>query len=324
MTDTQAPAPGRFQILALDGGGAKALFTAHVLARLEDDLGIRVRDSFDLITGTSAGGIIALALGAGISPAEIVDQYSTLVRTVFPRANRAWWNLPRRAWRPAYGQEALRTALVDVFGTTRLGDSSKRLVVPAWDVQNGEVYLFKTPHHPRLRRDWKLSMVDVALATTAAPTYFPAARVDDQKFIDGGVWANNPSVVAITEAVRTLGISLDAIRVLNVGTTEKFLGSPGSMDGAGFVRWATRAVPLVLAASSRGGQAVAQNLLGADRYHRFDARVHAGLYALDRVNARDLAGVAGAASRILAPDYSGYFADHTASEYEPERGDAAV
>lgn len=315
-----AGAPERFQVLALDGGGAKALFTAHVLARLEDDLGLRVRDAFDLIAGTSAGGIIALALGAGIPPAEIVDQYSSLVNTVFPRRRRAWWTLPRRAARPTYAQSALRSALEGVFHQQKLGDSTKRLLVPAWDVQNGGVYLFKTPHHARLRRDWKISMVDVALATTAAPTYFPAADVDGQRFIDGGVWANNPSVVAITEAVRTLGVPLESIRVLNVGTTDKLLGSPSQLQRAGFGRWATKAVPLVLAASSRGGQAVAQNLLGAERYHRFDAMVHAGLYSLDKIDARSLAGVAGAASRMLAPDYSSYFADHLAPTYTPEVG----
>lgn len=310
----------RFQVLALDGGGAKALFTAHVLARLEDDLGIKVRDSFDLIAGTSAGGIIALALGAGISPAEIVDRYTSLVTRVFPRHRRAWWTLPRRATRPTYAQQALRDALADVFHDAKLGDSTKRLLVPAWDVQNGGVYLFKTPHHPRLRRDWKLSMVEVALATTAAPTYFPAAMVDGQRFIDGGVWANNPSVVAITEAVRTLDVPLQAISVLNVGTTEKLLGSPRQLDQGGFGQWATRAVPLVLAASSRGGQAVAQNLLGPQRYHRFDALVQAGLYSLDKIDANALAGVAGAASRTLAPDYSTYFAEHNAPDFVPAFG----
>jgi patatin-like phospholipase/acyl hydrolase len=71
--------PTRFQILALDGGGAKALFTAHLLARLEQDLDISIRDSFDLIAGTSAGGIIALALGAGLRPSEIVSHYTELV-----------------------------------------------------------------------------------------------------------------------------------------------------------------------------------------------------------------------------------------------------
>lgn len=78
------PVPESFQILALDGGGVKAIYTAHVLARLESDLGVRLVDHLDLVAGASAGGIIALALGAGVSPAQIVDHYEKLASTVFP------------------------------------------------------------------------------------------------------------------------------------------------------------------------------------------------------------------------------------------------
>src|SRR5215211_3424239 len=107
--------PDRFQILALDGGGAKALFTAHVLARLEQDLGVSISDSFDLIAGTSAGGIVALALGTGLAPSEIAKHFKTLVRTVFPSARRRWWRRPRQLTRPIYDAEALRTALEGVL-----------------------------------------------------------------------------------------------------------------------------------------------------------------------------------------------------------------
>jgi uncharacterized protein len=94
---------GRFQVLALDGGGSKALFTAHVLARLEADLDVCIADSFDLIAGTSAGGIIALGLGAGLRPAEIVDSYVDMTARVFPSNRRYWWRyLSSRAWGPAY------------------------------------------------------------------------------------------------------------------------------------------------------------------------------------------------------------------------------
>jgi uncharacterized protein len=111
--------------------------------------------------------------------------------------------------------------LEGVLGENKLGDSAKRLVIPAWDAQMDAVYIFKTPHHQRLMCDWRIPMVDVALATSAAPLYFPAARVDGHRLIDGGVWANNPSVVAITEAVSMLDVPLRAIRVLNVGTIDQ-------------------------------------------------------------------------------------------------------
>ena len=315
-TASTAATGERFQILALDGGGAKALFSAHVLARLEDDLGVRVADVFDLITGTSAGGIIALALGAGLRPAEVATQYERLVATVFPRSRRRWWRGPARLTHPAYDASVLRAALEGVLGGRLLGDSCKRLVIPSWDVRKGGVHIFKTPHHERLRRDWKVAMVDVAMATSAAPTYFAAARVDGHRLVDGGVWANNPSVLGITEAVSMLGIPLAAIGVLNIGTTDQVIHHPRRLDTGGLATWARHAVPLVLTASSRGAQGIAEHLVGKDNYSRFDAMVPGGLYALDDADPDDLAGHAASASRDLSPVFTARFASHRASCYQ--------
>jgi len=311
-----------FQILALDGGGAKALFTAQVLARLEDDLDVRIADSFDLVAGTSAGGIITLALGAGLRPAEVRDHFDSLVHTVFPVARR---RSPRRIVRPAYSGPALKEALAGMLGDRLLGDSRKRLIIPSWDVAMGSVHVFKTPHHPRLRRDWKISMVDVALATTAAPTFFPAAVVDGHRLIDGGVWANNPSVVAITEAVSMLGVHLGDIRVLNIGTMDPVgIGAhPERRYRGGLAQWATSVAELLISASSRGGQGTAGHLVGKGNYQRFDARVPGGLYALDKVKPNQLAGIAAAVSRDISPIYQQKFAAHTAPPYTPMAGPGA-
>lgn len=314
---TTAGTAGRFQILALDGGGAKALFTAHVLARLEDDLSISIRDSFDLIAGTSAGGIIALGLGAGLSPSAIVEHYEDLASHVFPRSRGRWPRKIARLWRPTYNHDALREMLIEVLGTRLLGDSDKRLIIPSYDVQRGQVHLFKTPHHSRLTRDWKVPMVDVAMATSAAPTFFRAAKVDGQRLVDGGVWSNNPSVVAVTEAVSMLDVPLGRIRVLNVGTTDATTNHPKRLDTGGIVAWASRAVELVLTASSRGAAGTAQHLVGPDRYARFDAKVPAGLYSLDQADPDDLAGLAAGVSRELSPVFASTFSGHVAASYQP-------
>lgn len=311
----------RFQILALDGGGAKALFTAHVLARLEEDLGLRITDSFDLVAGTSAGGIVALGLGAGLSPSQIVGHYEELIGTVFPAARRRLWRRPRQLTSPIYDAEALRTALTNVFGDRLLGDSAKRLVVPAWDVQRGAVHIFKTPHHPRLARDWRIPMVDVAMATSSAPLYFAAARVDGHRLIDGGVWANNPSVVAIAEAVSMFDVPLSSIRVLNVGTIDQLTNHPKRRDRGGLLQWAKPIAPLILSAGSRGGQGIAEHLIGRSAYTRFDALVPCGLYALDSADPQDIAGLAASVSRELSPVYTDRFADHQAAGYTPLLGD---
>ena len=147
-----------FQILALDGGGAKALFTAHVLARLEQDLGVSISESFDLIAGTSAGGIGALAPDEAVVE-EREQRALDSINTVFPAARRRLWRRPRQLTAPIYDDGALRTALTNVLGGRILGNSTKRLVIPAWDVQRGSVHIFKTPHNTRLARDWRIPMV---------------------------------------------------------------------------------------------------------------------------------------------------------------------
>jgi predicted acylesterase/phospholipase RssA len=317
LAATLPAGPERCQVLALDGGGAKALFTAHVLARLEEDLGVRVIDHFDLIAGTSAGGIIALGLGAGLRPAEIVERYSDLAERVFPRSRQSKWRYPRRVWSPTYSGDVLRTALGEVLGERLLGESAKRLVIPSWDVQRGEVHIFKTPHHERLRRDWKIPMVDVAMATTAAPTYFPAAKVDGHRLIDGGVWANNPSVVAIGEAASMLGAALEAIRVLNVGTVDQRTIHPERLDRGGWAAWVKPAVALMITATSRGAQGTAAHLIGKENFARFDATVPGDIFTLDRASPEALAGLAAGESRVLGPLYADLFADHVASPYFP-------
>jgi uncharacterized protein len=319
--ESTEPSSDRFQILALDGGGAKALFTAHVLARLEQDLGLSIKDSFDLIAGTSAGGIVALGLGASLTPSEIVGHYDELIETVFPAARRRSWRRPRQLTAPIYDAGALRTALTKVVGDQLLGDSTKRLVIPAWDVQRGVVHIFKTPHHMRLARDWRIPMVDVAMATSAAPLYFPAARVDGHRLIDGGVWANNPSVVAIAEAVSMLDVPLSSIRLLNVGTIDQLVDHPKRRDRGGLLQWAMPITPLILRAGSRGGQGIAEHLIGKSSYIRFDALVPGGLYALDSVDLDDVAGLAASVSRELSPVYTERFAGHQAAEYTPLIGD---
>ncbi|WP_275001710.1 CBASS cGAMP-activated phospholipase [Promicromonospora iranensis] len=308
----------RFQILALDGGGAKALFSANVLARFEQDIGVRVIDNFDLIAGTSAGGIVALALGAGLSPAEVADRYLELIAKIFPR-NRQRKLRPSRLVRPSYSGAALLDALNSVFGDRRLGESAKRLLVPSWNVQSGGVHIFKTPHHARLVRDWNVKMADVALATASAPTYFPAATVDSTRLIDGGVFANNPSVLAIAEATSMLGVPLDAIRILNIGTMSPFTDHSDKLDNAGLSKWGLAAVPLILAASSASSSGLARHLIGFDDFVRMDAVVPPGLFSLDRIDAKKVAGYAATVSRDLSPEYSTKFADHIAPSYTPLR-----
>lgn len=312
-----------FQILSLDGGGIRGLFSAAILASLEDDLGIQVINHFDLIVGTSTGGIIALGLGLGVSPREILEFYRLEGPKIFSYRARA--KLPGRlAWgaksvfRRKHNPYPLEEALRRVFGEKTLGDSSKRLVIPSYSLTSDNIYLFKTPHHPRLRRDWKVPAWQVARATSAAPIFFPASQsVDSQRLIDGGIWANNPSVVGIVEAISMLDIKLGRIRVLSLGTTSTRNARSSRLNGGGVLQWATTAIGLMIQAQDCGANAQAMHLIGRENLIRINPVVPANLYALDRADLNALYAHAADESRKFTPEFEQKLVPHKAQPYTP-------
>jgi uncharacterized protein len=313
-----ATIPNRFQILSLDGGGIKGLFSAAVLARIEEDLSVQVTDHFDLITGTSTGGIIALGLGLGMRPKEIVDFYVEHGPQIF-RQTSFWtsfcWLLRRK-----YPQLPLRRAVQQCFEEKLLLDSTKRLIITSYSLDKDEVYLFKTPHHPRLTRDWKVPAWKVALATSAAPTFFPPCEdVDHLRLIDGGVWANNPSLVGIVEAVSMLNVPLQSISLLSLGTTNGLANKPTVLNRGGLWQWRTAGIDAALRGQSHGVQGQAVHLLSKDRAIRLDPAVPDGLFALDKLSEKRLLAEASHASRNFTPTFTSAFRSHIAPEYVPIR-----
>jgi patatin-like phospholipase/acyl hydrolase len=306
---------GRFQILSLDGGGLRGIFSAAILARLEEDLETSIIDHFDLIAGTSTGGIIALALGLGLSPRQIVEFYTQLGPRVFN--NRLGLRSARQLLRAKYVPGPLRDALTDVFGDRTFGESTKRLVITSYNLGADDVYLFRTAHHPRLRRDWRERAVDVAMATSAAPTYLPGFPLSGTRLVDGGVWANNPAMVAVVEAVGTCGVPLDALRVFSMGTTVEMRHRSRRLDRGGLVPWARAAVDVILRAQSISANNQVHHLVSPERLLRLDPVVPAGLFALDKVDANDLIGKAAHVSRTASPRFTDCFLDHRASAFVP-------
>lgn len=307
----------RFQILSLDGGGIRGVFSAAILAAIEEDLDIRVVDHFDLIAGTSTGGIIAVALGLGLRPADILAFYTEHGPRIFSNPLRLrsalWW-----FWRK-YRADALKTALRTTFGDRAFGESTKRLVVPSYNVGDDDVYIFRTPHAERLRRDYRVPAWKVALATSAAPTYFPACRdVDQLRLIDGGVWANNPAMVGIIEAVGTLGVPLDRVRLLSVGTYDAVVRRPRFLDRAGALLWARSVTDVLLRSGSIAVNNQARYLLGKENVLRIDPRVPAADVSIDSLSGLDtLIARARHHSRHIIPDVHRQFADHRAPPFTP-------
>ena len=304
----------RFQILSLDGGGYKGMFSAVLLAKVEEDLQISVVDHFDLIAGTSTGGIIALGIGAGFSPANLVDFYLDNGPAIFPHPRRRFL---RQIVRSKYSAEPLREALIGIFGDRCLWESSVPLCIPSYDLENDAVYLFRTPHSERLRRDWREKMVDVALATSAAPTYLPAHDLRGLRLVDGGLWANNPSLVAISEAVHEFKIDLADIRVLSLGTTSDLSVRPQRLDNGGIAFWAATATKVILRGQSLAVSNATQYLTAEGYSLRIDPSVPDNLLRLDRVSPEKLKARAEQESRYVSDDLARIFLDHKARSYEP-------
>jgi patatin-like phospholipase/acyl hydrolase len=297
----------RFQILSLDGGGLKGLFSAAVLAHIEEDCKTNIVDHFDLITGTSTGGIIALGLGMGMRPIEIVKFYVEKGPQIFGRPISKGWFANK------YGNDDLKAALTSCFGERVLGESRKRLVIPSYNLGEDDVYLFKTPYHPRLRRDYKVPVWKVALATSAAPTFFPAfMELDHVRLIDGGVWANNPTLVGIAEAVSMLDVPLKAITVMSLGTTDEVKSRHSKLDEGGLWQWKKTAVDVIMRGQSIGACTQAQHLLGKDKILRIDPKVPDSLFKLDKFSEKELLAKAAHVSRIYCPEIHEKILDHNA------------
>lgn len=312
----------RFQVLAFDGGGVRGIFTAALLAGLEEDLGRPVSQHFDLIVGTSTGGIIALALGAGLTPAEILDFYVSEKDRIFP--NRWRWRSARQLFAAKYPSRPLERSLKRVFGTTLIGESKVPLVIPTYNIGENDVYLFKTPHHPHLRRDYKVPMWAAAMATSAAPTFFPAFRLpaDHVRLVDGGVWANNPAMVGVTEAVSMFGRRLEDVRVLSLGTTSSAKTRRSRLDNGGLPQWVRgpNVVNVLLNGQSTGAFTQVQHLIPREHAHRLNPPAPDELSKLDACDARDLIAKAAHHSRIFCPTFEQSFGSHTPRPYVPVYG----
>ena len=299
------------RILVIDGGGIKGVFPASFFATIEDSIGDNVGNYFDLIVGTSTGGIIALGLGLGLSAKEILAFYEEFGPLIFSGSRRLGW------FRSKYSSVPLKNSLESCFGEKKLGDSRKRLVIPSLNLENGEVYIYKTAHHPRLQRDYKEKAVDVALATAAAPTYFPTHRsAAGTPFIDGGLWANNPVGVSVVEAITVLDWPRDALKVLSLGITEPLNVNWGRRIPLGKSYWVFKLLDVFMHAQSHASLGTAQLLAGHGNVIRIAPSVPHGKFGIDSTKEiNSLKGFGDSEARKALPKLREIFLDKPADPF---------
>jgi patatin-like phospholipase/acyl hydrolase len=267
----------RYRILAIDGGGIRGLITAILLERLEAALP-GFLEKFDLFAGTSTGGLLALGLAAGRSPTQARELYERYGTKVFADTALDEVRDLGTLIGADYDLEPLQEVLESQFGELRLGELDRRVLVSAFDLDF-------IPPNPPAPRAWKAKffhnfpgmdsdagqkVVDVAIYTSAAPTFFPIYN----GFIDGGVVANNPSVCALAQALHPLtgGQRLEDVVLLSMstGSNPRYLDS---LDGDwGLVQWAPHLINLMLEGSAGLADYQCRQFLG-ERYMRIDPRL---------------------------------------------------
>ncbi|HUQ36737.1 MAG TPA: CBASS cGAMP-activated phospholipase [Aestuariivirga sp.] len=270
----------RFNILCLSGGGYLGLYTIAVLADLEKASGKPIAHSFDLMAGTSIGGIIALGLAAEVPVARMQtvfekDGPKIFSKTPAPQSKFAVLrDLSRSLFSAKYKSELLRKTIAKLIGkNTTIGDLKHRVIVPSVNLTKGQPQVFKTPHLEAYKKDLKLNAVDVALATSAAPTYFPVAEIGNSLFADGGLYANSPDLLAIHEATYFLKNKEDTIHLLSIGTTtSQFSFSHALGKNLGSYEWMSeqRLVNVMISSQQLSVDYMTKHRLG-DRYLRLDA-----------------------------------------------------
>ena len=209
-----------FSILTLDGGGVRGIYGAQLLARLETSLDASIRDHFDLIAGTSTGSILAGAAAVGIPLANIVKLFESEAPSIFRK--RPLFTGLSMLYRSRYSRQTLDDVLQRYVPRRTLGGISTPLLITSADLATGGVHVFKSSYLADLgepyERDGEVLLSDAILASCAAPTYFDPKVVGSHLLTDGGLWANNPSIIALTEALSKFGRRVEEVRVLSIGT----------------------------------------------------------------------------------------------------------
>lgn len=218
----------RLHILALSGGGIRGIFSARILELIEEETRVPCHKLFDLIAGTSIGGIIAIGLAKGVPARRIrlaIEKFGPhIFKSRYPGAG--WFGA-------RYGTELLCRAVRAILGNAaaeKIGSIEVPLIVTTVDQTTAAPRLIVS-NAPAYGKGDFFTLLDAALATSAAPTYFPAHLVGGHSFIDGGVIANAPDVIAITEAIRTVGVDIGEVYLLGVGTAG--LRQWGRIEGIG-------------------------------------------------------------------------------------------
>ena len=317
-----------FRILSIDGGGIRGIYPAAFLAGLEKRYlgGRSVVQYFDLIAGTSTGGIIAIGLAAGLRAIDLCDLYINRGCEIFPPirngiigAVECYLTNASQYFKFRYDRKALMRILCDTLGNRKFGEAQTRLCIPSFEGRYSEVYIFKTPHHPDFRKDAEELMTKVAAATAAAPTFFQPLQDGGYTFVDGGVWANNPIMVALVDVLSCFSVHPERIRILSLGCgDDPYVVDRPKIEYGGILAW-RRIFDAAMRLQSLNALGQAGLLIGADRIIRVTAPTSGSQIQMDDWSraVSELPSSAESALDELGEVISKMFLSDPANRYEP-------
>lgn len=257
-------------ILSIDGGGIRGVVASEILSRLETGVPSLIKNT-DVFAGTSTGGIIALGLASGLKPSDMTLLYFNHGNNIF---KSSWFQRIKDLWGLSgskYDTKPLKHALVSAFGNKTVGDLTKKVVIPTFKlntVVDGSRQWFPNIIHNFTDKYHKLSLVDVALRTSAAPSFFPSY----QGCIDGGVCANNPSLAALSQCIdenNSIKTKIQDIKLLSIGTGSVNTHIEKSPDW-GVVKWVPSLINIMLDGSADLAHYYCKQLLEDTKYRRID------------------------------------------------------
>lgn len=315
-----------YKILAIDGGGIRGIIPARILQEIEHRLGKAVSRVFDLVAGTSTGGIIALgvtkpnAQGEPVySAGDMLSFYQQEGETIFPgsfvlKAKTLWGLADVR-----YPAGPLEKLLADRFGETQLSQALTEVVVPSYDLSAPGPFFFKREYALSEEHTWDVAMASVARATSAAPTYFDPARLPgfedegDHALIDGGTFSNNPALAGLVDGLR-LRREGQNVLVVSIGTGHP-PDTPGdgpipvaadSSDGWGLAHWARPILEVVLDGAAKAVEYQMRQLsvsaASPMRYFRLQSSLPTASHALDDASEENRAKLLADANSVIAEE----------------------
>lgn len=299
-----------WRILSIDGGGVRGIIPAIILSSIEERTGKPISQLFDLIAGTSTGGILALGLTKPdqsgkpeFSAAQLCSLYQREIPNIF-RDPRSWWG---NLLSPKYRSFAFQKVLKNAFTDSRLKSAVTDVLIPTYDIENRTPYIFKSKL-ARQNSESDFPMRDVALAASASPTLFHPVPIKYSStnssiyMVDGGVFANNPSIIAFAEIKSILADENDSYFMVSLGTgrserplTDEFVSLWG------YVQWSRPMLELVMDSISQSVHDQMKHLLSVSEgppYYRLQVALPSHIDpAIDNASVKNMQALASVASK---------------------------